>query len=189
MNLLFNSVDVKPLHFHFPIFPVFIARVITFHCGFLPGTVAVSLLAMVRFERLAHVVFRWCTVVHIPRQESAWLGGGPWGGDGWGWKTWCSSNMFERHLSSDSRKAANCLMCHHRLSSSDRVSDNPVLSFFSLEKNDGEMNGHSDKATLHQSAIEPRGSTVMSASRCLLVEVCPKGKTTTTNKQTPPMQD
>lgn len=44
---------------------------------------------------------------------------------------------------------------------------------------DGEMNGHPDKATLHQSAIEPRGSTVVSASRCLLVEVCPKVKTTT----------
>lgn len=32
--------------------------------------------------------------------------------------------------------------------------------------------GQSDKATLHQSAIELRGSTV-SASRCILVEVCP----------------
>lgn len=33
--------------------------------------------------------------------------------------------------------------------------------------------GQSDKATLHQSAIELRGSTVVSASRGLLVEVCP----------------
>lgn len=33
--------------------------------------------------------------------------------------------------------------------------------------------GQSDKATLHQSAIELRGSTVFSASRGLLVEVCP----------------
>lgn len=31
----------------------------------------------------------------------------------------------------------------------------------------------SDKATLHQSAIELRGSTVVSASRGLLVVVCP----------------
>lgn len=36
-----------------------------------------------------------------------------------------------------------------------------------------EMNGQSDKATLHQSAIELRGSTVVSASRGVLVEVCP----------------
>jgi len=33
--------------------------------------------------------------------------------------------------------------------------------------------GQSDKATLHQSAIELRGSTVVSASRGLLVVVCP----------------
>lgn len=68
VNFLFNSVDIKPLHFHFPNFySVFIAHVITFHCGFLTRKVPVSLLAMVRFEHLAYVVFRWCTVVHIPR--------------------------------------------------------------------------------------------------------------------------
>lgn len=89
-------------------------------------------------------------------------------------------HQFERHLGSDNREPASCLMCHHhRSSSSSRVSEDAVWSFFSSEMKDGEMNGHPDKATLHQSAIEPRGSTVVSASRCLLVEVCPKGKTTT----------
>lgn len=85
-------------------------------------------------------------------------------------------HQFERHLGSDNREPASCLMCHHHRSSSSRVSEDAVWSFFSSEMKDGEMNGHPDKATLHQSAIEPRGSTVVSASRCLLVEVCPKGK-------------
>lgn len=45
---------------------------------------------------------------------------------------------------------------------------------FSKVMMDGKWTEKPDKATLHQSAIELRGSTVVSASRCLLVEVCPK---------------
>lgn len=45
---------------------------------------------------------------------------------------------------------------------------------FSKVMMDGKRTEKPDKATLHQSAIELRGSTVVSASRCLLVEVCPK---------------
>lgn len=49
------------------------------------------------------------------------------------------------------------------------------MMWFSLSfKNDEwKCMGQSDKATLHQSAIELRGSTVVSASRGLLVEMCP----------------
>lgn len=46
--------------------------------------------------------------------------------------------------------------------------------FFSKVMMDGKRTEKPDKATLHQSAIELRGSTVVSASKCLLVEVCPK---------------
>lgn len=67
----------------------------------------------------------------------------------------------------------SCLM-YHRLCSSNRVSTDVVLWFFSKVMMDGKWTEKPDKATLHQSAIELRGSTVASASRCLLVEVCPK---------------
>lgn len=47
------------------------------------------------------------------------------------------------------------------------------MMWFSHSFKSDEWKWMPDKATLHQSAIELRGSTVVSASRGLLVEVCP----------------
>lgn len=71
VTFLFNSDDNRQLHFHFPIcfFFLLIEHVITFHCGFLTSKVALCLLATVRFEQLAYVVFRWCTSSSYPKVE------------------------------------------------------------------------------------------------------------------------
>lgn len=70
----------------------------------------------------------------------------------------------------------SCLMHHCLRSSRYTVLSawlSTICSILSLKDNEWKWTGQSDKATLHQSAIELRGSTVVSASRGLLVDVCP----------------